>query len=158
MQDSAKSMYDIGDLKNDPVQLYDLAVRFSQFFETRSEHQSAEIWSVLEGVSRSLWGNLPPVLVIDFRDPDDPLTWGKCGSPPMISRAAQSDSLPDLYSVAEVAKYFGVSKSTVCRWVKAGLLPCVRFGGRIYVEHGELSSAIAKGVCPALSVMGTAKQ
>ena len=68
--------YDIGDLKDDPWQLYDMAVKFSQFFQCRSEHQTAEIWLVLEKVNNTLWGNLPPVITIDFRDPDDPATWG----------------------------------------------------------------------------------
>lgn len=75
-------MYDIGDLKNDPERLYDMAVRFEQFFECRLEYQTAEIWEVLQKVSNSLWGNLPPVIVMDFRDPDDPATWGDYGAPP----------------------------------------------------------------------------
>lgn len=73
--------YDIGDLKDDPWRLYDMAVKFSQFFECCAEHQTAEIWLILEKVSNSLWGNLPPVITIDFRDPDDPSTWGDFGSP-----------------------------------------------------------------------------
>lgn len=75
-------LYDIGDLKNHPDVLYDLAVKFSAFFECRADHQTAEIWQVLQKVSDSLWGNLPPVVVLDFRDPDDPATWGDCGAPP----------------------------------------------------------------------------
>lgn len=75
-------LYDIGDLKNHPDALYDLAVKFSAVFECRADHQTAEIWQVLQKVSDSLWGNLPPVVVIDFRDPDDPATWGDCGAPP----------------------------------------------------------------------------
>lgn len=75
-------MYDIGDLKDDPVRLYDLAIQFHQFFQCRSSDETAEIWHVLQRVSNTLWGNLPPVVVIDFRDPDDPATWGSCGAPP----------------------------------------------------------------------------
>ena len=77
-----KDMYDIGDLKNDPWKLYDMATKFSQFFDMRSPDETAEIWYVLQKVSNSLWGNLPPVLVIDFRDEDDPNTWGSFGAPP----------------------------------------------------------------------------
>lgn len=82
MQKQSAPLYDIGDLKDSPDALYDLAVRFSAVFECRADHQTAEIWEVLEKVSRSLWGNLPPVVVIDFRDPDDPATWGDFGRPP----------------------------------------------------------------------------
>lgn len=82
MSNQPERLYDIGDLKNHPDTLYDLAVKFSAVFECRTEYQTAEIWEVLERVSKSLWGNLPPVVVIDFRDPDDPNTWGEFGRPP----------------------------------------------------------------------------
>lgn len=84
MQKQPDRLYDIGDLKDNPDALYDLAVKFSAFFECRAEHQTAEIWEVLERISKSLWGNLPPVVVIDFRDPDDPATWGEFGEPPRL--------------------------------------------------------------------------
>lgn len=145
MQNNTLPMYDIGDLKDDPEQLYDLAVKFSQFFEMRPDHQTAEIWHVLERVSHSLWGNLPPVIVLDFRDPEDPQTWGKYGAPPSIPQNTPADNLPDLYSVADVATLFSVSKSTVSRWFKRGLLPCVRIGGRQYVEYSDLITAINQG-------------
>lgn len=82
MQKQSERLYDIGDLKNHPDMLYDLAVKFSAVFECRTDDQTSEIWKVLERVSKSLWGNLPPVVVIDFRDPDDPNTWGDFGRPP----------------------------------------------------------------------------
>lgn len=82
MRKRSDRLYDIGDLKDNPDALYDLAVKFSAFFELRPEHETAEIWQVLQKVSDSLWGNLPPVVVIDFRDPDDPATWGDFGRPP----------------------------------------------------------------------------
>lgn len=66
----ATQTYDIGDLRNDPERLYDMAVQFHQFFQCRTDDQTAEIWHVLERVSNSLWGNLPPVITIDLRDPD----------------------------------------------------------------------------------------
>ena len=82
MQNQPDRLYDIGDLKNDPVRLYDLAVHFSDFYECRTSSGDAELWEVLSRVNESLWGNLPPVVVIDFRDPGDPATWGKFGEPP----------------------------------------------------------------------------
>lgn len=162
MQSKTVPMYDIGDLKNDPEQLYDLAVMFRQFFECRTSDQSAEIWEVLERVSASLWGNLPPVLTIDFRDPDDPKTWGEFGPPCSASEANKAgtfsaalarcgsgptppDKLPDLYSLADLSALFGVSKSTVSRWFKRGLIPCVRIGGRLYAEYNDLLTAIKQG-------------
>ena len=84
MQKQPDRLYDIGDLKDNPDSLYDLAVKFSAFFELRPEHETAEIWQVLQKVSDSLWGNLPPVVVIDFRDPGDPATWGEFGEPPSL--------------------------------------------------------------------------
>ena len=77
-------MYDIGDLKDDLEQLYDMAVCFDQFFGSRLPNQTAEIWLVLEKIRNTLWGNVPPVVVIDFRDKDDPNTWGSFGAPPGI--------------------------------------------------------------------------
>ena len=145
MKNTAQPMYDIGDLKDHPEQLYDMAVKFSQFFEMRLDNQNAEIWHVLERVSHSLWGNLPPVIVIDFRDPDDHQSWGKYGAPPSIPQNAPADNLPALYSVADVASLFDVSKSTVSRWFKRGLIPCVRIGGRQYVEYSDLITAINQG-------------
>lgn len=79
-------LYDIGDLKNDPWKLYNLATRFHDFFPMRGDDQTAEIWLVLERVAHSLWDNLPPVVTIDFRDPDDPSTWGDFGAPPSSDR------------------------------------------------------------------------
>ncbi len=76
-----KELYDLGVLKNDPVQLYNMAINFQQFFgEIRPPWAVGEIWDVLEKVNNSLWVNLPPVITIDFRDPDDPNTWGDFGS------------------------------------------------------------------------------
>ena len=138
------TMYDIGDLKNDPERLYDMCVRFSQFFQTRSKNQTAEIWYVLEKVNNSLWGNLPPVVIMDYRDPDDPNTWGEYGEPPGIPGALLSDPVPvaepKLYTLGEAASFFSVSKSTISRWIKSGLLPAVRLGGRVYVDESVIDA------------------
>lgn len=73
--------YDIGALKDHPVQLYDLAKIVGDILEIISPETSPEIWNVLHKVNFSLWSNLPPVITIDFRDPDDPNTWGEFGPP-----------------------------------------------------------------------------
>ena len=84
-----ENLYDLGDLKNDPQRLYDIAMGFRQFFgDVRPWNASGEIWDVLEKVNNSLWANIPPVVIFDFRDPDDPDTWGDFGPP--------SDDLKDI--------------------------------------------------------------
>ena len=76
-----RDLYEIGNLKNDPAKLYDMALQFSTIFESYLPVDDAEIWSVLRRVNCTLWSNLPSVVVIDFRDPGDPETWGDFGSP-----------------------------------------------------------------------------
>lgn len=83
MSNQIDRLYDIGDLKNQPDRLYDLALQFSMVYQGFCV-DDAEIFTVLKKVHDSLWGNLPPVVVIDFRDPDDPLTWGEFGKPPNL--------------------------------------------------------------------------
>ena len=58
-------MYDIGELKNDPWKLYDLAVKFSMVYDS-SCYVDSELFEVFEKVSNSLWGNLPNIVTIDF--------------------------------------------------------------------------------------------
>lgn len=145
MQNNSVHMYDIGDLKNDPDRLYHMAVCFSQFISGISPGDDGELATVFDSVNRSLWGNLPPVLVLDFRDPDDPNTWGNYGAPPAPTVGSCSADLPRLCSVADISALFGVSKSTVSRWFKRGLFPCVRIGGRQYAEYSDLITAIKQG-------------
>ncbi len=78
-------MYDIGELKNDPCRLYDLALLFSAFYEGFCGDDS-ELFKILKKVNFSLWGNLPPVVTIDLRDPDDPSTWGMASSSSSIAK------------------------------------------------------------------------
>lgn len=79
-----EQLYDIGKLKNDPQALYEVALKFDPMdipgdglWDTESE-----CFKALMRICNSLWGNLPPVVVFDFRDPDDPMTWGDFGAPP----------------------------------------------------------------------------
>ena len=89
MSEQPETLYDIGDLKSNTVKLYDLAVMFSAFFDSFPEDSTLELWHVLLRVQESLWSNLPPVVVIDFRDPDDPNTWGEFGKPPDLPTIAR---------------------------------------------------------------------
>ena len=78
-----KTFYDLGKLKNDPEQLYDIAIKFQQFYGGLCPpDEGGEIWDILNKVNQSLWVHLPPVVMIDLRDPDDPQTWGDFGPPP----------------------------------------------------------------------------
>ena len=64
-------MYDIGDLKNRPDELYDWAIKFDALIGPCYDPDGAEIWQVLRKIHNSLWGNLPQVVMIDMRDPDE---------------------------------------------------------------------------------------
>lgn len=138
--------FDIGDLKNDPERLYALAIGFHQFYPGFDPDDTTELGQVLAAVDRSLWGNLPPVLVVDFRDPDDPNTWGSFGAPVGAYAMKPHDKQPPkLYTVQELATHFSVSKSTVSRWIKRGVLSATQIGGRYYIEEQALTSAIKSG-------------
>ena len=90
MSNQSVCQYDIGELKNSPDVLYDLAVKVSAVLDTVSDCPGAEVLQVLQNVRNSLWSNLPPVVMIDLRDPDDPSTWGEYGEPPFL-RLVPSD-------------------------------------------------------------------
>lgn len=66
-------LYELGNLKNNPQQLYDIAIKFSQFYDgICPPTEGGEIWDVLSKVNLSLWAYLPPVITIDLSDPDEP--------------------------------------------------------------------------------------
>lgn len=51
-----------------------------------------------------------------------------------------------MLSVEEARKLFNpaVSKQTLSKWSKEGLVPAHRIGGRIYYKHSELTEAAKK--------------
>lgn len=49
---------------------------------------------------------------------------------------------PKLYTMAEIATLFSVSRSTVSRWMKSGKLPSLWIGGRVYIDHDTLMELI----------------
>lgn len=53
-----------------------------------------------------------------------------------------SNNALTLYTCAQVATLFSVSRSTVSRWIASGRLPCVRIGGRVYIGHATLMEVI----------------
>lgn len=137
-----EKLYDIGQLKQKPDALYDLAVLVSALVPYDWDEQS-EIYQVFRKLHCSLWGHLPQVVMHDFRDPEDPLTWGEFGCP---ADNPVSPVLPKLYTMQELADYFLVSKSTVSRWIAQGVLPSVCVGGRQYVRSDDLCAAVQGGV------------
>lgn len=46
------------------------------------------------------------------------------------------------YTVTQVAEGFGRSELTIRRWIKAGRLKAVRFGGTWYVPADELDALL----------------
>jgi excisionase family DNA binding protein len=52
----------------------------------------------------------------------------------------------DILKIEDVAAYLQVSRRSVFRWMRAGLLPAVRIGGVTRVRRGDLESFIAAHV------------
>lgn len=52
------------------------------------------------------------------------------------------EETPKLYTMKQVAHLCSCSVATVSRWMKCGVLPTVRIGGRVYVEHESLMACI----------------
>lgn len=52
------------------------------------------------------------------------------------------NNAPTLYTCSQVATLFSVSRSTVSRWMASGRLPCLRIGGRVYIDHDSLMEVI----------------
>ena len=82
-----EEIYDIGTLKDNPVALHHLAQLLDPLDIGANPNwdQKSECYQALLKVCNSLWANMPPVVVYDYRDPDDPKTWGKFGPPPPAS-------------------------------------------------------------------------
>ena len=79
-------LYDIGTLKNDPAGLHYLAQRLHPLGigECGFWDVNSECYKALLKICNSLWANMPPVVVYDYRDPDDSSTWGEFGAPPVV--------------------------------------------------------------------------
>lgn len=68
-----EKILDIGTLKDRPVELYELCVQLGPDLQLHPAwDESSECYAAIKAVVNSLWAALPPVLTIDFRDPDDP--------------------------------------------------------------------------------------
>ena len=67
-----EKLFDIGTLKDRPVELYELCVLLGPDLQLHPAwDESSECYSAIKAVVNSLWAALPPVLTIDFRDPDE---------------------------------------------------------------------------------------
>jgi hypothetical protein len=60
-----------------------------------------------------------------------------------INKRNQTDNAEKLLSAAEACKLFqpGISKVTLHRWTKEGLIPVHRMRGRIYYKQSEVIAA-----------------
>ena len=59
-----------------------------------------------------------------------------------VDDAPQSDGLPGLLRVSEVAAYLRKSRRSITRMIARGELPCIRFGGTLYIPEAALISQI----------------
>ncbi len=57
------------------------------------------------------------------------------GSAPQVP---VSDSIADLLSIAEVARIFGRSERTICRWCAAGYLVPIRIGRSVFFRADDI--------------------
>jgi len=49
-----------------------------------------------------------------------------------------NDAKESLLTIDETAKFFKISKMTLCTWRKKGLVKGIRKGGRIYFKRSDL--------------------
>lgn len=55
---------------------------------------------------------------------------------------SDQNGLPDILTVAEIARYLRVSRNTVCRWCVQGRLPAFRIGRGWRVQREDLEQYI----------------
>jgi excisionase family DNA binding protein len=53
-----------------------------------------------------------------------------------------SDAEIKLYTKADVARFMGLSERTIHRWIKAGVLPVVRFGRQVRIKQSDVVTLI----------------
>ena len=47
----------------------------------------------------------------------------------------------NLFTKEEACRQFGVSKTTLTQWMKAGIVPFIRLGRRVYLERDQVMAA-----------------
>ena len=60
-----------------------------------------------------------------------------------------------LASVAHVAADIGASDRTIRRWIKRGLLPATKVGGKVLIKLSDVDALLAKGKIQAVDDPGT---
>ena len=60
------------------------------------------------------------------------------------TRKETKKDFSDYISVAEAAKQYGVVRSTVWAWIKAGKLPAVRVGRNYRIKESDLQRVIVR--------------
>lgn len=52
-----------------------------------------------------------------------------------------SQTRENLFTKEEACRQFGVSKTTLTQWMKAGVVPFIRLGRRVYLERDQVMAA-----------------
>jgi len=61
----------------------------------------------------------------------------------MTTAGAKRQTLTPLLTADEVADLLSISPKTIYAWAESGRLPCVRLGGRVRFDPGDLTRWIA---------------
>jgi excisionase family DNA binding protein len=61
-------------------------------------------------------------------------------SDPIVAVTADPTLIGALYTTAEVAKLLRVHQRTVQEWIRAGMLPAVRYGRLLRIRQADLAS------------------
>jgi len=59
---------------------------------------------------------------------------------PTVTVTADPTQIGALYTTAEVAKLLRVHQRTVQEWIRAGMLPAVRYGRLLRIRQADLAS------------------
>jgi excisionase family DNA binding protein len=75
---------------------------------------------------------------------DDCRSTGSASTGPLRQPHAIDIREENLLSIGFVAKQFGRSRATICRWIRDGRLPAIHIGRAAFVPADELRSLLAR--------------
>ncbi len=58
----------------------------------------------------------------------------------LLMGQTQSTSNPKIYDLVDLQEILHVSKRTIATWLKQGILPCSRVGGKTWVSESQLQA------------------
>lgn len=59
-------------------------------------------------------------------------------------KSDKSDNMPKLLTIADLSKYFGVSRVTIHAWMKQGRLPFYKVSSRVYFKLDEVLESMKR--------------